>query len=65
MDTTQTSRDYHDEDEQPMRCQGCDRPAFYDYDDDQYHHAVDAATPCFLVPAEQRPDDHEHPLVAA
>lgn len=56
--------DYFDEDEQPMTCGDCARPIFYDYGDEDYHHAVKAVDGCFLIPAEDREDDTNHPLLA-
>ena len=64
--------DYHESEDRegnvldrdrPMVCHHCGRPSLYDYADSQYHHAIDAATGCFLIPAEQRPDDEQHPLM--
>jgi hypothetical protein len=56
--------DYHDAEvpEVPMTCSDCGRPTLYDYRDEAYHHAVDAQKGCFLIPAEDRPDDPNHPL---
>lgn len=48
----------------PRRCMDCGRPAYYDTTDEWYHHATDAATGCFLIGPEDRPDDMEHPLLA-
>lgn len=60
--------DYFDHDDTGGRiskvCSDCGRPSFYDYADQHYHHATDAATGCFLIPAEDRADDPHHPLVA-
>lgn len=48
---------------QPMRCGDCDRPTYYDYADEAYHHATDPADGCFLVSAEpDRAEDPRHPL---
>lgn len=49
----------------PRVCFDCGRPAYYDMSDDSYRHAVDPARGCFLIPADDRDDDHAHPLVAA
>jgi hypothetical protein len=46
-------------------CGDCGRPTLYSYIDEAYHHAVDAGRGCFLIPAEDRPDDPNHPLLAA
>lgn len=35
-----------------MICGDCDRPAFYDYADDRYHHNVEPERGCFLISAE-------------
>lgn len=64
-------RDYFETDETtgleiPMTCNDCGRPAYYDYDDpiiEGYHHAVEPARACFLIPSEDRPADTNHPLV--
>lgn len=47
----------------PMRCADCDRPAYYDNTDDMYHHAINASVGCFLIPADDNVDDHDHPLL--
>lgn len=38
---------------------------YYDPGDESYHHAVEASHGCFLIEAEDRPDDILHPLVRA
>lgn len=48
----------------PGRCADCLRPMYYDEADEGYHHALDAGSPCFLIGAEDRPDDLTHPLLA-
>lgn len=48
----------------PMTCEECARPTLYDYADEAYHHAKDAATGCFLIAAEDRADDLAHPYLA-
>jgi hypothetical protein len=49
--------------EVPRRCAECGRAAYYDQDDDSYHHAVDTDVPCFLIEAEpDRAPDNAHPL---
>lgn len=51
------------DDEVPMRCNDCGRPTYYDTDDDQYHHAIDADRGCFLIAPDDRPLDLDHPLI--
>lgn len=46
----------------PMLCNDCLRPAYYDYGDDAYHHAVRPHEGCFLIPAEDRDADPAHPF---
>jgi hypothetical protein len=43
-------------------CHDCARPAYYDTETDDYHHATDPGRGCFLIPAEDRPEDPTHPL---
>lgn len=45
-------------------CGDCGRPMYYDNADDNYHHAISAGDGCFLIPAENRMDDLDHPLLA-
>src|SRR5438067_9871496 len=52
----------------PALCHACGRPMFYDTVADDYRHALDPATGCFLIAAQ--PDartrtDPRHPLIAA
>lgn len=47
---------------QPMTCNDCGRPAFYDYADESYHHAVNPANGCWLIRPEDRDEDRNHPL---
>lgn len=57
--------DYNIEDPEGNKtgvCIDCSTPALYDYADEQYHHAVNAARGCFLIPSEDRADDTAHPL---
>lgn len=65
MPTDPAVIEYHDEDvpEIPMECKDCGRPVLFDHTDQAYHHAVDATTGCPAIPAEDRPDDTDHPLV--
>lgn len=66
MTTTDVDHlDHYEFPDTPATCGDCGRPTTYDYRDDAYHHAVAAATGCFLIPAEDRPDDLTHPLVDA
>jgi hypothetical protein len=63
-------RDYYEDDEElgrevPIRCKDCDRPAYYDYGDDQYKHAVDPGRGCFLIPPSREEEDRAHPLLEA
>lgn len=46
-----------------MKCNDCDRPAYYDYGDENYHHAKDAGRGCFLIAPDDRADDIKHPLL--
>ena len=62
--TMPTTRDYFDHDDAPLVCGDCARPAYWDETDANYHHAIDASRGCFLIPADDRPDDIDHPLVA-
>ncbi len=47
----------------PMRCHDCNRPAYYDTADEDYHHAEAPHVGCFLIRAEDRKDDPAHPLM--
>jgi hypothetical protein len=63
-------RDYYEHDDEvnrevPIRCTDCHRPAYYDYADDQYKHAVDPARGCFLIGPTDDPEDDDHPLMQA
>jgi len=55
--------DYLDEDDRPLRCSDCDRPIYYDYADEGYHHALEPGVGCFLIGPEDRLENLEHPLV--
>ena len=48
----------------PRRCVDCDRPCYHEEPDGEYHHADDPSRGCFLIPAEDREPDPEHPLMA-
>lgn len=58
-----TTRDYLNEDGTPMRCNDCDRPTYYDYDDEDYHHASRPFIGCFLIASDDRDEDLAHPLL--
>lgn len=61
---TYVDRDGHDLDRpEPMRCNDCTRPAYYDRADENYHHAINAGIACWLIRSESRPDDRMHPLL--
>lgn len=60
-----TNWDTHGNATDPLRCHECDRPMYYDPGDESYHHAVEASRGCFLIGAEDRPDDLLHPIVKA
>lgn len=51
--------------DRPMTCADCGRPTYYDYADEDYHHAIAAADGCFLIRADKdRIDDLDHPLLS-
>ena len=57
--------DYFGDGGGPMLCDDCGRPALYDYTIDDYRHALDPATGCFLIAADpDYPGDPNHPLLA-
>lgn len=49
----------------PLVCDDCGRPTFYDYADEAYHHALDPARGCFLIPEDPAARaDAAHPMIA-
>lgn len=61
-------RDYYEDDDEsglevPIRCSDCGRPAYYDYADEQYKHAVEPGRGCFLIPPTDESEDRNHPLL--
>lgn len=65
--TTQGPEGEHLSTPVPARCPDCNRPTFYDdtiVGAGEWHHAIRAAEPCFLIGPEGHADDLGHPLLS-
>lgn len=50
--TPHNQEDRFDDEGQPLVCGDCNRPMYYSYADEAYHHDVNPERGCFLIPAE-------------